>query len=312
MAKDLTEPCKSRLRTLICIPTFHRTGKLTAVLEAVIQQASLIPRNHALRVLVIDNDPHGSARHAVEALIGAGTSVPITYTIEERQGIGHVRNRGFSSVKGDEWLVFFDDDQLPNAGWLSALLKCRENSATQVVFGPVTPVFEARLPDWGQGGWAWGAERSNLVDGQAYRTAGFGNVLFSSDVLQSDSCRVPQLFCTGPGEDTAVSLSLRRAGFGIVYRKDAAATELVEAERITTEWVLNRAEKSGSAWHRLAKSGLVPRWRLTLFTLKSLLDALGLFSLAASDKARRSRRLMQARYRLMFALGTLKPDDVGR
>lgn len=290
---------------MICIPTYRRPKTLSSAFEAIAEQVGDSPAHHQVRVVIIDNDVAQSARAQVEALAEGWPAIEIEYLTEPRTGIGHVRNRGFSAVRGDEWLIFFDDDQIPTGSWLSQMLKCRENPLAQVIFGPVTPLFDVGVPDWGRGGWAWGAQRARLIDGRRYDSAGFGNVMFSSDVLKSVHCRVPQAFTEGPGEDTAVSLALTRAGFGIVYCAGASARETVGASRMNMTWVVERARASGTVWRQLAIVGLVPSKRVQGFALKAVLDAARLQILALIVNDNRGIYRARSRQRLAFAVGTL-------
>jgi glycosyltransferase involved in cell wall biosynthesis len=55
--------------------------------------ASLVAHAPQARVLVIDNDPHGSARPTVEAAVGA-----VSYIHEPRVGIPQARNAAFDAA----------------------------------------------------------------------------------------------------------------------------------------------------------------------------------------------------------------------
>ena len=292
--------------TVIGIATLNRPILLANLLTVMSGQIRDAPENHVIRIMVVDNDANSSALEVVETVARAHPQLRIEYLNEPRRGIGHARNMAFSAVREGEWLIFFDDDQIPNGRWLNAFMQERENPDAQVIFGPVTPEFGTALPHWGSGGWAWGASRSELTDRHLYRTTGFGNVMFASVVLGSESCRVPLPFHTGPGEDTAVSLALATEGFKIMYCAGASAVELIGPERMTVAWVVDRSRASGAVWRRLALAGSVPRWRVNGYAIKAILQGAYMAILSFVRIGERGLYLVQARRRFAFAKGALK------
>ena len=129
--------------------------------------------------------------------------------------------------------------------------------------------------------------------------------MFSSAVLRSEECRVPLAFVGGPGEDTAVSLALTAAGFHIVYCANAAAIENVSVDRLSRSWVLDRAIANGAAWKQLAKSGLVPVWKMRLYVLKAFADIGQLVLRAWTTRDNAEIFMMRARRQWAFIKGAL-------
>jgi glycosyltransferase involved in cell wall biosynthesis len=73
-------------------------------------------------VVVIDNDPEGSAQPVVEELRREWPAyVELRYIHETRVGLSFARNRGIDEARG-EIIGFLDDDLFVPPGWLSAVL----------------------------------------------------------------------------------------------------------------------------------------------------------------------------------------------
>ena len=164
-------------RLTIAIPTFRRPQDLKRAVSGVLEQAGALvggvgaearePESDAadgdggadrgvsdVEVLVIDNDAQGSGREAaLAAAAEAGAAVRssaetpegpgvvgLRYVVEERPGVAAVRNRALDETGGRDLLVFIDDDEEPEPGWLAALVELWASTGCQAVAGPVIPV----------------------------------------------------------------------------------------------------------------------------------------------------------------------------
>ena len=175
-------------RLTIAIPTFRRPQDLKRAVIGVLAQAGELvgglsaearePEGDAagaidadktagevvcdVEVLVIDNDAEGTARQAaLAAAADAGVvvrssakaseesgSVGLRYVVEERPGVAAVRNRALDETGGRDLLVFIDDDEEPEPGWLAALVGLWASTGCQAVAGPVIPVYEVEPEAW--------------------------------------------------------------------------------------------------------------------------------------------------------------------
>ena len=153
-------------RLTVAIPTFRRPQDLKRAVSGVLEQAAALvdsasaeagePRGDAVgaadgdegagrgvsdvEVLVIDNDAQGTGREAaLAAAADAGVpvrssaegadepeAVGLRYVVEERPGVAAVRNRALDETGGRDLLVFIDDDEEPEPGWLAALVRSEE------------------------------------------------------------------------------------------------------------------------------------------------------------------------------------------
>jgi cellulose synthase/poly-beta-1,6-N-acetylglucosamine synthase-like glycosyltransferase len=84
-------------------------------------------------VIVVHNSNGDDATEAVAADAGA------TYLVERRGGVSHARNLGARSAT-DEVVAFLDDDGVPAAGWLAALLTEFRDPDVAAVTGQIVDI----------------------------------------------------------------------------------------------------------------------------------------------------------------------------
>ena len=93
-------------------------------------------------ILVIDNDPARSGER-VAAEHG------VTYVVEPRPGIAAVRNRALAECESAaaDVLLFIDDDETPEPGWLRAMIEMYTTTRPTAVAGRVvTPCPTPSIP----------------------------------------------------------------------------------------------------------------------------------------------------------------------
>ena len=73
--------------------------------------------------------------------------LPLRRVLEMNQGVSHARNRGASEASF-EHLVYLDDDELVDKGWLEAYAAVQAALHPDCVVGPVEPLFEQVPPKW--------------------------------------------------------------------------------------------------------------------------------------------------------------------
>ena len=118
----------------VIIPTCHRPAALSACLQRLQPGAQSLPASQ-YQVIVTDD----SHNHETEILVSQQFTW-VHYTRGPQRGPAANRNHGARQAKG-EWLVFTDDDCLPDPGWLQAY-------ADAITQHPECRAFEgAILPD---------------------------------------------------------------------------------------------------------------------------------------------------------------------
>jgi len=121
------------LPVTVVIPTVRRPAGLAAAARSVLRQRGVDPAR--LELVVVDNDPAGSAREDVAAMV-AEAPFPVVYVHEPEPGVANARNTAVSAASG-ELIAFLDDDEEAPPDWLAALLAAQGRYDADVVFGPV-------------------------------------------------------------------------------------------------------------------------------------------------------------------------------
>lgn len=221
----------------VLIPTLRRPESLARAVRSVLAQQGVADR--LAEVIVIDNDPAGSARETVVA-VAHGGPVPVRYVHAPRPGVATARNVGLAATDAP-LIAFLDDDEAASAGWLAALLRAQAALGADVVFGPIA----GRAPDaepWARPylerffGRA-GPEADSLID-HAY---GCGNALLvRAAALPGPAPFDPEADQTG-GEDDALFAALAARGGRFGWAADAWVDEFAPAHRATLAYALRRA-----------------------------------------------------------------------
>ncbi|MEE2565254.1 glycosyltransferase family 2 protein [Hyphobacterium marinum] len=123
----------------IIIPTFRRPGGLSKAAYSVIGQAN--PCGLSLELLIVDNDPAGSARERSQA-IAADAPFPVHYVHMPEPGVANARNAGVAASSAP-LIAFLDDDEEAPRTWLCELVGAQRFHGADAVFGPV----RARVPE---------------------------------------------------------------------------------------------------------------------------------------------------------------------
>jgi succinoglycan biosynthesis protein ExoM len=234
------------LRLTIAVLTFRRPDDLWHVLPLLVEQASVnAAPGLAIRILVVDNDPAGSAAERVHSFASRAATA-IGYVNETTPGISAARNRALSESVDSRLLVFIDDDERPSKEWLALLLGTWRQTAAAGVVGPVVSEYEVEPDPWIVAGGFF--VRRRLPTGTAVQVAGTNNLLLDLDFVRSSNILFdPELGLSG-GEDTMFTRQLIRAGGSIIWCDEAVVFDFVPAERISRRWVVLRRLSSGNAW----------------------------------------------------------------
>lgn len=235
-------------RVSVCAATFRRPVGLERLLRALDRLEFRAAPRPDLEIVVVDNDPDGSARATCDRL-RAELRWALRYVHEARRGISHARNRACAEAasRGSQWLAFIDDDEIPEPQWLDQLLAVATAHGADLVAGPVVPQFEADAPDWARSGGFFDLKR--YATGERIEHAGTGNVLLRVGALAEMGPEPfdPRMALSG-GEDTLFFLRFARAGRVMVWADEAMAYETIPPTRTRRDWVLKRAFRKGSTW----------------------------------------------------------------
>lgn len=222
----------------IAIPTFHRPEILTALLAELPARIAETPGTE-VDVLVIDNDPEGSARQEAEA-----APVAVRYMIERTPGIAAVRNRALDECQDRDLLAFIDDDEIPRPEWLSALVEVWEQNRCSAVMGRVVSLFDEDVDPWVVAAGTF--FRPERPTGTHLSVAATGNLLLDLQQVRDLGVRFDETLGLGGGEDVLFSQELVARGGTIVWCNESVTEDPVVASRLTREWARERAFSSAN------------------------------------------------------------------
>ncbi|MEU9246918.1 glycosyltransferase [Streptomyces sp. NPDC048385] len=245
-------------RVLIALPTLGRRP-LDPLLTALVRQAREVrSTGYAAEVLLLDNsaDGHGAVRNCAARHGVRCRRVP-------RRGFAQVRNAALDAAADHDALVFIDDDEIPEAGWLRALLEGARTHRADVVWGPVRAVVPSDAPRWLAGGRALRPEWTQ-PDGPLIGVAASNNTLVRMATVRETALSFEEAFDRSGGEDTVFFSRLAASGARMVWIGAAVVSETQDADRLTLRGLIARWCRQGAA-SAAAERTLRGRWgpRLT-------------------------------------------------
>lgn len=240
-----------RFRVVVAILTFHRPRELVDLLRHLDRDLDVL--NHAVpliytaNIVVVDNDPKGSAEQPVRAL-GMDR---VRYVHEPTPGIAAARNRALDEAEGEDLLAFIDDDELPGERWLDLLLATWAATEAAAVPGAVVASYPAPLDSWLIAGRFFA--RFDLPTGTRVKEAAAGNLLLDMGQIRRLGVRFNEAFGFSGGEDSLFSRQLIMAGGHIVWCNEAFIVDRVPISRMTRTWVLHRSMSHGNTQRLIAQ-----------------------------------------------------------
>ena len=221
----------------IIIPTLRRPESLERALRSLFAQTGVADR--VSEIVVVDNDPAGSAADGVEAL-RLLSPWPLVYVHAPRPGVATARNAGLAATKAP-LIAFLDDDEAASPAWLAALLKARESTGADAVFGPITgraPEAEAWLKPYLERFFGReGPEGTGLIE----TPYGCGNSLMVRATALPGPAPFDAASDQAGGEDDALFAALKARGGRFGWAADAWVEEFAPAHRATLGYALARA-----------------------------------------------------------------------
>lgn len=97
--------------------------------------------------VVVNNNSTDDTAERVTAFAKAHTDINILCVNEPQQGLSYARNRGIIESKGT-FLVFIDDDETVNEGFVSAYLDLFHNHGAFVGSGALKVCYDSARPKW--------------------------------------------------------------------------------------------------------------------------------------------------------------------
>lgn len=236
-------------RLVVAVLTYRRPDRIAALVPVLAEQAADLARRVEeieVSVLVVDNDAAGTGAAAVAGL-GA------TVVVEPEPGISAARNRALRESDDHDLLVFVDDDEVPQAGWLHALHATYRETEAAAVSGPVVSRYAVEPEPWVvAGGFYDRAHRLGVATGTTIPVAATNNLLLDLRVIRRLGLTFDPALGLSGGEDTHFTSALTAAGGRIVWCSEAVVSDVVPADRLTRGYLLARSAGLANATARVA------------------------------------------------------------
>jgi glycosyltransferase involved in cell wall biosynthesis len=224
----------------VCIASFRREAGLRKLLESIVTQRGIDGR---FGVIVVDNDPHGSARSVVEGFVGAAPE--IRYVIEPEPGIPAARNRSIDEARsaGASFIAFIDDDEFATPYLLATMFHRIQTSGADAISGPVEPLFAESAPAWARSTRLY--HRTTYPDGAELDYASTANSMLRLEAIAGIDAPFSIDFRFTGGSDTYLYQSIRARGKRIIWEPAALVYEDVPASRLSLQWMTTRSYRQG-------------------------------------------------------------------
>jgi glycosyltransferase involved in cell wall biosynthesis len=229
----------SSTRVAVCVLTYRRPKGLKRLLDALRRQEfhREAPR---IEIIVVGNDADGSGEAVCRGEEG------VRYCGAPQRGIATARNTALrEALPGNDFVIFIDDDGVPEPEWLYELLSAQRTYSADVVTGPVRPHFIQPPPAWVVKGRIF--ETRRRCQGQRVKVAYTSNVLIRAAVFKETGLRFDQRLDLVGGEDRHMFQRIFEAGYRIVWSDRAVVREWIPANRTTWRWVLRRSFRAGNS-----------------------------------------------------------------
>jgi glycosyltransferase involved in cell wall biosynthesis len=242
----------------LIIATRNRAELLEETLKYL---AAVVMRNADWELIVVDN---GSKDETLAVIEAAKAFLPVTALSVPEPGQNRARNSALEFAKG-EFLVFTDDDVIPDRNWLTELLAGAERWPDHNIFcGPIIPKFPPGIPDWLKNVESIVRFQPRQTEGplpgkivpfspnMAFRRKIFENVRFSERIGPA-----------GPnyamGSETELLRRLRAAGETPVFLPEAKVEHVIQEYQMDLAWLLGRKFRAGRGLTRLMPDLTSPR-----------------------------------------------------
>ena len=233
----------------VCICTWNRAEDLRRTLEPF--RALSVRDSIQWELLVVDNN---SSDHT-QKVCACFSDLPLRVELEPEQGIARARNRALNSARG-ALLLWCDDDETVNPGWMEAYLVATEAHPDALYFGgPLVPVFDPPVPSWLDKAWMEVKDAFSYIDlGTEPRAIAKGEILANGNfAIRASVARQhhydPELGNVGDrirlGEDTAMQESLQANDAPGIWVPAAMVHHRIPQERMTLRYIGKRCQAAG-------------------------------------------------------------------
>ncbi len=231
-------------KLVIGICTYKRPELILLALDSV--NKALIPDSIEPVIVVVDNDPVGSAQLLIENY-SKTSAITIYYSLEKNRGIPFARNNflRISGELGADLVAFIDDDEIVDPLWLAHLIKSYDETDADCVLGYVKTVYPEDTPEWIVVNRLF--QREQMAHHLLLETANSGNILFDYHKFVGDlSLYFNESFGLTGGSDAEYFNRAVLSGCIIRWVSDSVVYEPLEKKRMSYSYYFKRAFRTSN------------------------------------------------------------------
>src|SRR4029079_700221 len=146
----------------------------------------------------------------------------------------------------DDFMCFIDDDEWPSPQWLDAFLEMRAGVGGDCFYGPVSPQFPDRRPEWFVKSGFFSAWR--YPDGDQLDFAASNNVMISMACVREKKLRFDNRMRFTGGSDYLFFRQGVDRGMVVRWAQRALVYEEIPLSRMTWPWILKRHFRIGNTF----------------------------------------------------------------
>ncbi len=236
-----------------------------------------LPENCDIRCLIVENDDEPRMRSVITAQPVLNNGVALDYVLETEAGIPFGRNRAAKEAlaRGDDLLVFVDDDETVAQNWLVKLVNGYRNSDAVLLGGPVriAPLsveltsLQAAIHDSLIRRHQKKEKRAQEKAASSTNpniTAATNNWIAETRLFSDENIWFDENMRFTGGTDTKLYQTVKAKGFITGWIKDAYVYETLPVKRLSFRYQFQRAKDHGNNSFNL-KMIQKPQSRYTIF-----------------------------------------------
>lgn len=225
-------------RVVVGVCTFRRNDQLSTLLGTLTALGDDDLNGISLDVLVVDDDPAGGAEGVVSRCAAAFPGRMI-YRHAGSANLSTARNTVIEEgLSLGEWLVFIDDDCLPDRAWLHHLLEIQNRTDADIVTGHVVYRASPGAPRWLMN--EPFCDFASYADGEEPAYGNTANVLLRTRFLRDSRVRFRTALGLTGGEDMTFYDDARAKGARLRYSASAVVFESLTPARERLSYHLHR------------------------------------------------------------------------
>jgi len=283
MARESVAPERDS-EIAICVVTYERPRELGLLLDEL--RMLEVPEACRIRVIVVDNDPRGSAFGVVQQRAGSGDDAWCRYVREDRRGVSAARTRAVNEAlaTGADYVCFVDDDEIPVRTWLVRLYDKARETGADLVGGPML----CRQPDAPMTGWqrflmaglSHHTRQKVWKDRLRARRGGLPTIITNNwfaraAFLRDSGMRFDDRYSLSGGEDTDFFLRFVDSGGRGAWCHEALVTEKPTVNRLSLKYQFHRSREKSRVHYIQKKERGKSRSRKLVRAIAALRIAVG-------------------------------------